>query len=163
EAVGIGTDFFPGVLAARQVDGGLHFALGSTLAMRRHVLEQIGGFQEIAYYLADDFELGMRIAKTGHKVLLSPEVVDTLLPAYSLGTFLRHQVRWARSTRDARKWGYAGVGFTFGLPWALFAVLITGGAWWSWTALAAISVVRFAMAIFVGVGMINDRELPKYL
>jgi ceramide glucosyltransferase len=163
EAIGIGTDFLPGVLAARQVDGGLHFALGSTLAMRRHVLEQIGGFHAVADYLADDFELGMRVSKAGHKVLLSSEVVDTFLPAYNFSTFFAHQVRWARSTRDARKWGYAGIGLTFGIPWALLAVLAAGGASWSWTALIAVSAVRFAMALSVGVGMINDRELLKYL
>src|SRR6266567_78072 len=43
EAVTIATDFAAGVLSARIVEGGLHFALGSTLAIRRAVLDEIGG------------------------------------------------------------------------------------------------------------------------
>ena len=33
EALGISTDFLPGVLAARRLEGGIRFGLGSTLAM----------------------------------------------------------------------------------------------------------------------------------
>ena len=68
ESNGIATDFTAGVLAARQIEGGIHFALGSTMAMRRNVLEAIGGFQSIVDYLADDFELGQRVAAAGHEV-----------------------------------------------------------------------------------------------
>ena len=61
ESLGISTDFIPGVLTARQVERGLHFGLGSTLAFRRRDLEAIGGFEPIADYLAEDYELGRRI------------------------------------------------------------------------------------------------------
>src|SRR5208283_2799642 len=62
EALGIGTDFVPGVLSARFLEKGLHFGLGSTLAFRRRDLEAIGGFEALIDYLADDYELGRRIA-----------------------------------------------------------------------------------------------------
>src|SRR5579862_3721617 len=39
EALGISTDFCAGVLVAQQIEGGLHFGLGSTLAFRRRDLE----------------------------------------------------------------------------------------------------------------------------
>ena len=68
ESVGISTDFFAGVLAARQIEHGLHFALGSTLAMSRPALEAIGGLESLVDYLADDFELGSRISKAGFEV-----------------------------------------------------------------------------------------------
>src|SRR5580765_2725500 len=84
EALGISTDFVPGVLSARLIEKGLHFGLGSTLAFRRSDLQSIGGFEVMVDYLADDYELGNRIAALGKRVELSEVVVDTFLPAYSL-------------------------------------------------------------------------------
>src|SRR5579864_7877474 len=62
ESLSISTDFCAGVLVARQLEGGLRFGLGSTLAFRRTELERIGGFRSIVDFLADDYELGRRIA-----------------------------------------------------------------------------------------------------
>ncbi len=162
EAIGISTDFSAGVLAARQLEG-IRFALGSTLAFSREALKAIGGFEPLVDYLADDFELGARIARAGYEVRLSQVVVDHYLPDYSLRGFLQHQLRWARSTRDSRRWGYTGVGLTFGLPWALLAVAFSGGAVWSWTLLAVAAALRFAMAITVGHGILRDRDLGRSL
>src|SRR5579885_1362023 len=77
ESLGISTDFVPGVLVAAEIEGGLKFGLGSTLALRRDDLRKIGGFEEIANYLADDYELGKRISQLGLKIALSRAVVDT--------------------------------------------------------------------------------------
>ncbi|MFZ0807663.1 MAG: glycosyltransferase, partial [Candidatus Sulfotelmatobacter sp.] len=99
ESLGISADFIPGVLAARQLEGGIRFALGSTLAFRRTDLSRIGGFESILDFLADDYELGKRIADLGLKVQLSGVVVETHLPAYSMHGFLSHQLRWARGVR----------------------------------------------------------------
>src|SRR5690349_8834993 len=82
ESIGISTDFIAGVLVARQIEGGIHFALGSTLAMSRKALEAIGGLRPLVDYLADDFELGYRIAKAGYEVVLADFVVEPHLPAY---------------------------------------------------------------------------------
>jgi len=163
ESIGIATDFAAGVLAARQVEGGIHFALGSTLAMRRSALEKIGGFRSIVDYLADDFELGQRIAAAGYEVILCGEVVETFLPAYKLKWFFEHQLRWARSTRDSRKLGYAGIGLTFGLPWAILLAAISRGAAWSWWFLGAVLLVRLAMAVVVGRVVLQDRAVLRQL
>ena len=105
EALGIGTDFVPGVLSARFIEKGLHFGLGSTLAFRRRDLRTIGGFEALLDYLADDYELGRRIAATGKRIELSATIVTTFLPAYTMREFFRHQLRWSRTIRDARRWG----------------------------------------------------------
>ncbi|MGC2648581.1 MAG: glycosyltransferase, partial [Candidatus Sulfotelmatobacter sp.] len=93
EALGISTDFCAGVLAARQLENGIRFGLGSTLAFRRGELERIGGFASIVHHLADDYELGKRIADLGLAVKLSDVVVETYLPAYRLKDFFAHQLR----------------------------------------------------------------------
>src|SRR5207249_9962269 len=74
ESLAISTDFAAGVLVARQIEGGLRFGLGSTLALRKSALEAIGGFEAIADHLADDYELGRLISAKNLKVTLSRSV-----------------------------------------------------------------------------------------
>lgn len=162
EALGISTDFCTGVLVARQIENGIHFGLGSTLAFRQGDLERIGGFNSILDYLADDYELGRRIAALGLEVRLSDVVVETLLPAYDLRGFFSHQLRWARGVRDARTGGYLGLAFTFGLFWSLLALIASAGARWSWVALACTVFLRLAVAVVVGLGILKDRQVLRY-
>lgn len=163
EALGISTDFCAGVLVAQKLEGGLHFGLGSTLAFRRADLERIGGFRAIVDFLADDYELGKRIADLGLQVVLSDVVVETHLPAYRLGGFLAHQIRWARGVRDSRLGGYVGLASTFGLMWALVNLLAAQAAPWSWAVLAAVLVLRLAVALAVGRSVLKDRTLLSNL
>jgi ceramide glucosyltransferase len=159
ESLGISTDFCAGVLVARQLEGGLRFGLGSTLAFRRPDLERIGGFKSIIDFLADDYELGRRIAGLGLQVVLSNVVVETHLPAYDLQGFLSHQLRWARGVRDSRAGGYIGLVSTYGLMWGLFALIAGGAALWSWAVLGATALLRLAVALVVGNGVLDDRRL----
>jgi ceramide glucosyltransferase len=163
EALGISTDFCPGVLVARQVEGGIHFGLGSTLVFRRSDLERVGGFRAIVDYLADDYELGHRIAALGLKVLLSDVIVETHLPAYNLREFLAHQLRWARGVRDSRAGGYFGLILTYGVMWALLAVIAASAAPWSWLVFAVTVLLRFAVALTVGKSVLQDSSLVKNL
>jgi len=158
EQLGISTDFCPGVLVARQVEGGIRFGLGSTLAFRRAELEKIGGFLSFVDYLADDYELGKRIAGLGLAVELSDVVVETYLPAYTMREFLSHQLRWARGVRDARAGGYRGLVFTFGLMWGLLAVIASRAAIWAWIALGITLALRFAVAMVVAGSVLEDRK-----
>ena len=159
EALGISTDFCAGVLMARMLEGGLHFGLGSTLAFRKHDLERIGGFRSIVDYLADDYELGRRIAGLGLKIVLSKVVVETHLPAYDLGGFLAHQMRWARGMRDARLGGYIGLASTFGTFWALLSVISFGALPWTWALLAAMLLLRSIVGLRVGVTILQDLQV----
>jgi ceramide glucosyltransferase len=161
EGLGISTDFCAGVLAARQLEGGIRFGLGSTLAFRRAELEKIGGFTSFVDYLADDYELGKRIAGLGLTVKLSEVVVETYLPSYRLRDFLAHQLRWARGVRDARAGGYFGLVFTFGLLWALLALAASQGAFWALCAMGGTLSLRLAVALVVGRGVLKDRQIPK--
>ncbi len=162
EALGISTDFAPGVLAARQLEG-LSFGLGATLALPRRALDSIGGFEVLADYLGDDYELGHRIAEAGFQVRLSDVVVEHHLPAYSLREFWQHQLRWMRTIRDSRPWGYAGLAFTFALPWAIATVALAHGAAWSWALLAAALAVRFTVSLRIGARLMHDPQVGTLL
>ncbi len=159
EALGIATDFVPGVLSARFLEQGLHFGLGSTLAFRRRDLEAVCGFEALVDYLADDYELGKRIAATGKKVELSAASVATLLPPYTIRQFLAHQLRWSRTIRDARRCGYAGLIFTFGLPWSLLTFVAAGGAFWAFALFALTFAVRFVVAYVAANAVLDDRQM----
>ena len=163
EALGISTDFMAGVLTARKLEGGICFGLGSTLATTKTALAAIGGFEALVDQLADDYEMGARMTRAGFSVELAHEVVSTTVPAYTLRGFCEHQLRWSRSTRDSRRAGYAGLGVTYVLPWAMLTVLASGGSLWSISLLSVALLVRVAVALNVGVGMLRDGQVLRDL
>lgn len=140
EALGIGTEFAPSVLVARLLSS-TGFALGSTMAFRRRELEAIGGFAAIREYLADDYQLGARIAALGKRIVMSGTVVETNLGSGSWSEVWRHQVRWSRTIRISRPGGYLGYVVTHATFWCVVAALC--GAWK--VALAGL-VIRLAAA-----------------
>jgi ceramide glucosyltransferase len=163
EALGISTDFALGVLVAEKLERGLHFGLGSTLAFRRPDIERIGGFKSLADYLADDYELGRRIAALNKKVVLSDVIVETHLPAYDLRGFLDHQLRWFRGIRDARRNGYIGLVSTFGIMWALLALISAGAAPWSWVVFGLVLLLRTTVAFVMCRSVLQDEAMVEQL
>ena len=159
EALGIATDFQAGVLLSRLLEGGLHYGLGSTLAVRREALEKIGGFAALKDHLADDYELGARVAQAGYSVVLSAEPVETSVPAYDWRGFADHQLRWLRTVRDARPGGYVGLIFTHGLAWALLNVVASGLSPLSLWLLALSFFLRLTMAMTVGAEVLGDHQV----
>jgi ceramide glucosyltransferase len=163
EVLGIATDFIAGVLMARLVEGGIHFGLGSTLAVRRDALAAAGGLDALVDQLADDYEMGARIAAAGYSVQLAAEVVETSVPAYSLNGFLSHQLRWARTVRDSRRWGYLGLIFTHTLPLAVANAVASGASFWSIWLLGLAFFLRLGTAVQVGAGVLGDRQVLRDL
>ncbi|MGA8041802.1 MAG: bacteriohopanetetrol glucosamine biosynthesis glycosyltransferase HpnI [Terracidiphilus sp.] len=159
EALGIATDFQAGVLLSRMIEGGLRYGLGSTLAVRREALERIGGFAALKDHLADDYELGARVAQAGYGVALAGEVVETSVPGYGWRGFFDHQLRWLRTVRDARPAGYAGLVFTHGLMWAALNVVASGVSLWSVWLLGMSLFLRLGLAMQVGAGVLGDRQV----
>jgi len=162
EAVGASSDFFAGVLMAGWTEG-ITFALGASIATTKEWLAKMGGFEAIADALADDYELGHRIAKAGGEVVLSREAVWTMYPAQTLLSFWEHQVRWARTVRLCRPLSYIGLLFTQGLPGALLAALFAPAKWIAGIFLLAYVILRFAMAWTVGVWGVGDEVLRRMI
>jgi len=163
EALGISTDFAPGVLTARFLDRRLRFGLGSTLAVTRAALDAIGGLAPLADYLADDYQLGARIANAGLRVELASEIVETEVPAWSFSGFWQHQTRWARGMRDSRRAGYLGLLFSYGLAWAFLNLVATGLSVTAFALFSLTLLVRVSLALGVGVGILGDRQVLRDL
>jgi ceramide glucosyltransferase len=90
-------------------------------------------------------------------------VVETFLPCYDFKQFLDHQLRWTRTIRDSRPGGYAGLVATFGLPWAVLALLCARGASWAWALLGAVIFMRYAVALVAGRTLLEDRQVTRWL
>jgi len=161
EAIGTACDFHPGVLVSNQLEG-IKFAFGSTIVIRKQALAAIGGFDAIADYLADDFQLGYLPAQTGYKVVLSDYIVDHVLDTSTLADAIQRQIRWARCIRVSRPWGYLGLLFTFGTVTSLLFLLATGGSTLGWTVLIITWVMRLLIGWVVGVKMLNDQVVKRF-
>lgn len=161
EAVGITAEFAAGVLMAWMIEG-VKFALGSTMATTRTRLEAIGGFHALADYLADDFMLGNLIETDGYEVRLSHHVVETTMQPAGFRGMMRHQMRWARSTRISRPMGYLGLLLTYGTALALLNVAVDRASTLSLMLLASTLVIRLTMGWMIGVHWLGDRTLKKY-
>jgi ceramide glucosyltransferase len=156
EALAIASEFAPSTLVARMF-GVSDFGLGSTLAFRASDLDRIGGFQAIADYIADDYQLGHKLHSLGMRNVISEVVVSTRLSAESWVGAWRHQLRWARTIRlSGGHAAYLGLPITYASLWALIAALF--GLWWLALALLAI---RFAMALACGWFLLGASDVWK--
>jgi ceramide glucosyltransferase len=116
EAIAINADFWSQVLQAKSLKP-LDFALGAVMISRRKTLGEIGGFVALADCLADDYQLGNRIAKRGHRIVLSPVVAECWDPPMTWAAVWKHQLRWARTIRVSQP-----------LPY-FFSILSNAGFW----------------------------------
>ncbi len=107
EAVAINADFWSQVLQGASLQPP-DFALGAVMVTRRTSLEKIGGFEALADYLADDFQLGNRIVRlAAQRIELCPVVVDCVSHPMNWREVWSHQLRWARTIRACKPLPYA--------------------------------------------------------
>lgn len=127
------------------------------MVFRAEALRGIGGFEAIAQFLADDYQLGSHIRGLGYRIEFAPVVVETDLGGESWGQTWRHQLRWARTIRVSRPAGYYGYGVTHATVWALVA--FAAGQWWAG---AAALGLRLIAGLWVGGGILRDRRVAPY-
>jgi ceramide glucosyltransferase len=160
EAVGMSVEMSAGVLAARAMEG-MKFVLGPTMAFRREVIREIGGFKVTADYCADDFILGNETAKLGQTVVLSHHAIDHMVINASFADSMKHQARWMRSTRFSRPAGHFGTVLTFSMPFGLVAWAGAAGlghTWWGLGLFGFGVATRLALSIAVGRLVVEDRS-----
>jgi len=161
EAVGMTIEMSSGICADSLVEP-VQFALGPTMVMRRERVEEMGGFESIADYCADDFVLGNRIAKNGHKVLLSGHAIDHMVLQADFVDSMKHQVRWMKSTRFSRPKGHLGTALTFGVPFGVMAwagALLLDMPVLAWCALLGSVLGRSVQAWVVGKYVVQERRI----
>ena len=148
DAVGKSVEMTSGVLVADMIEG-TKFALGATMAVRRKSFQDVGGFDELGQFYADDFVIGNRLAAQGTGVRLATYSIRLMVQDSPFWLSFRNQLRWMQSTRRSRPWGHLGSGLTFAMPFGVLGLmwgLLSGHAVLGVVWLAAMVVNRWLQA-----------------
>ncbi|MBU6298522.1 MAG: bacteriohopanetetrol glucosamine biosynthesis glycosyltransferase HpnI [Alphaproteobacteria bacterium] len=140
-ALGIDYHFLPNVLTGLAL-GLAEPCFGSTIALRRALLEEIGGFGAFASYLADDYEIGRAVRAKGYQVAIPNLAVRHTCSERGIGDWLAHELRWARTLRVVAPSGHAGSVITYAIPLALLGAILSGFTLFSLAALATSLAAR---------------------
>ncbi|HEX6879524.1 MAG TPA: bacteriohopanetetrol glucosamine biosynthesis glycosyltransferase HpnI [Terriglobales bacterium] len=164
EALGMSVEMTSGVIVADLLNG-MDFALGPTMAIRREVLDSVGGMGSLADYCADDFVLGNEVYKSGRKVVMSDHIIDHVVMNRSFKSSMLHQLRWTKSTRFSRPAGYFSSVLTYAMPFGIFGAIaaLAGGMPVLAASLLGWAVLnRMIMAMVAGYGVVRDRRSLVY-
>jgi ceramide glucosyltransferase len=153
EAIAINADFWSQVLQSQTLKP-LDFALGAVMLTRRALVAEIGGFRSLADCLADDYQLGHRIAKLGHRIVLSPIVVECWDPPMNWSAVWHHQLRWARTIRVCQPAPYFFSILSNAGLWAIVCFLVglkgTQAAFYSTDSGATVGHISFSVTTALG-------------
>src|SRR5690348_858518 len=123
QTAGMLSDFYAGLLVARELDG-VKFALGPTIATTRAHLTAFGGYRAIENRPGDDLLVGQLSSEQGYEIVLSRYVGETVSDYRSMKDLLHQRMRWLVVMRHMRPLGHLGLLFTQGLPWTLAAIAV---------------------------------------
>jgi len=158
QTVGMISDFYAGLMVARELDG-VKFALGPTIATTRTQLAGFGGYAAIENRPGDDLLVGRLIAEQGYTIDLSSYVVETVSDYASMHDLLQKRMRWLVVMRHMRPAGHLGLIFTQGLAWVLATIAVHP----TWPTVATFGGLylsfRFAMLWKIGISGLKQKQL----
>jgi ceramide glucosyltransferase len=121
--MGINQHFLPDTLFALQHRLASP-CFGSTIALTRKVLAEIGGLLPFATLLADDYEIGRAVRARGYSIAVPPMTVRHSCSERSFTELIRHELRWARTIRLVNPLGFMGTVFTHAIPLSLLSIFL---------------------------------------
>jgi ceramide glucosyltransferase len=160
DAVGKSVEMSSGVLVADMLEG-TKFALGATMALPKKSFQEVGGFDQLGQFYADDFVIGNRLAEQGKGVKMATYIIRLMVQDSPFWLSFRNQLRWMQSTRRSRPWGHLGSGLTFAMPFGLLGLvwgLASGHAGLGVVWLAAMVVNRWLQAAAI-LGVLGDPDI----
>jgi ceramide glucosyltransferase len=160
QSIGMVSDFYAGILVARQLDG-VKFALGPTIATSRTRLAGFGGYAALENRPADDLLVGRLIAEQGYEVKLLPYSVLTVPDYHSYRDLLHKRLRWIVVMRHMRPWGHFGLIFTHGLAWSFAAVATHPSVSMALLYIGGYIALRVAMVWVIGISGLKQKGLWK--
>jgi ceramide glucosyltransferase len=161
-AMQIEEGFIPSVLVALAL-GPLRFCLGATMAVRRKVLDEIGGLAALGAGIADDHELGRLVTERGYAIELSRYVVQTMVPETTLRALWSHELRWARTHFALAPAGYAFSFLMYALPFALVYLAASRNLAWGLPLLAVVVTLRLSLHYLARAALKVDRRGDAWL
>jgi ceramide glucosyltransferase len=137
EVLTFNADFIPSVIFAH-VTGSAKFCLGSSMALRRSSLNELGGLESFSDYLVEDYEIGRRLWTSGKKISIVRYFINIVVDLKSPFHWWSHQIYWDQKTRAAQPAGFFATVLIRSVPFALFfaasrsgdavGLLVLGGA-----------------------------------
>ena len=154
ELLSYNADFIVSILFA-VVTGTAPVCPGAALAIRRHVLDAVGGLAPLGDFLAEDYEMGRRVAGRGYRIHFIPSAVAMRVDLSGPEEWWRHQVGWDQKTKSANPSGFFFTLLIRGVP---FAVLYAAsGAPFGLHVLLATILLRLATGLVNAVNL-QDRD-----
>lgn len=154
--------FSGSALVARKIEG-LRFTMGSTGAITRERLDEIGGFAPLLDMHSDDYELGRRVTQKGYRVELAPDPVDMEFPSENLRDYLSHELRWLIGLRHIRPGGHFGLLMTQGIAWAAAAAALSPSWRLAVVWMAAYLIIRCLTGYVIGGWGLQDPVVRRKL
>ena len=139
--------FLPGVLMSRLL--GRQDCLGATMALRRPMLDAIGGLAALSPHIADDSALGKLVRAQGSAIAIADALTVTTTSETGLRDLFAHELRWGRTVRSVEPVGYALSAIQLPLFWAAVSVLLAPSSFWSWGVLGLAWAVRGITAAII--------------
>uniref|UniRef100_B8HPA5 Glycosyl transferase family 2 n=1 Tax=Cyanothece sp. (strain PCC 7425 / ATCC 29141) TaxID=395961 RepID=B8HPA5_CYAP4 len=155
-------DFIPSVLVARQLYGGLRFALGATIASRKSLLNSLPEFKTLVNRAGDDYHVGRIVATAGYQVELSQYLVDIDIIHEPLRQTFQRELRWSRVIFRNRGNQYYGLVFTYGTFYSLLLMLVTAAHPWA-IALFLLTLTVRLLQVLISLGSLNCWGLLPWL
>jgi ceramide glucosyltransferase len=147
--------------------GAIKYCFGATMAVRRDVLDKIGGFDALASYLADDYMLGQLVVEKGYRVALAPYVVENIIYEPDMKGLFQHEIRWARTIRSVQPIGYTLSFVTEALPLSLIGALplyfFTGSGLLAFALVLSALAMRTALHYAVSVAIPGQSTFAPWL
>jgi ceramide glucosyltransferase len=160
-AAGINHGFLPAALVARAL-GRKDGCFGATMALRKDVLQRIGGLESVRDLLADDWALGQRVRQAGLSIALAARPVDIVVHEPSLGHLFRHELRWARTVAALDRPAYIGSILTQPVPLAVLAA-VAGHGKWPFLVILAAALAAFWAAVRSEERALSLPRMPVFL
>lgn len=123
EAFAVNADFWSQVLQSLSLQP-MDYGLGAAMVMPRRRLGRVGGFARLADHLADDYELGQLIFRSGASIELCPVVVECRTAPMTFVEVCSHQLRWARTIRICRPVAFFFTVFSIAAIWPVLWLAI---------------------------------------
>ena len=169
-ALGVNHGFLPAALVARAI-GRKDGCFGATMALRREVLEEIGGFAPLQDMLADDWALGAAVRATGREIALAARPVEIIVNEPDFKTLFAHEIRWGRTIAAVDRLSYISSIITQPVALAAVAALIGQALPYTLLVIAAallrLGVIRAEETALslprTGVGMLALREILTFV
>jgi ceramide glucosyltransferase len=161
EALHMGVTFLPAVIVARRFLS-MRFAMGATIVVRKADLNKVGGFASVRDYLADDYEIAIRIADTGKKIVLSDYIMVSVLGATTFADQWDREVRWSRCNRVNRPMEYPGYLLLFHVPMALALMVVSDASTLASQVLVTSLLFRWLTSWLI-IARIGDIESQRWL